>query len=98
MDTNYKGKDSMFNFICPLTPLDILTVNKVGECLLKITHDGKVEGNIENASEAGNIFVDSIRINLQTYSDQIKNLSNKVEFLEKENSALKKFISETLRK
>lgn len=65
-------------------PTHILSIQKPFKSLLKITKDGRVESTIEDASEAGKLFVDSIRINLKTYLEQIESLKKEKEQITKQ--------------
>lgn len=52
--------------IAAITPPSILIIRQKGDQkeLLRINSDGTVIGEVENASEAGRVFVDAIRQNL----------------------------------
>ena len=57
-------------------PYDYLVIREPGkeEPLLAIRNDGSVEGSIEDASEAGKVFIDSMRLHGQTLLERIHSL------------------------
>jgi hypothetical protein len=67
-----------------LPPLNIEIRDNGGNPLLTIKPDGSVEGTIENASEAGRAFVQSLR-------DVHGELKSRLETLTAENERLKQF-------
>lgn len=72
--------------ISPDHPYAIISISNGKKELLSILNNGEVKGSIEDASEAGKLFVESIRINgsslierIKFLEEQIKNNSNEKE-------------------
>lgn len=72
--------------IIPSHPYAIISISNGKKELLSILNNGEVKGSIEDASEAGKLFIESIRINgsslierIKFLEEQIKNNSNEKE-------------------
>ena len=62
--------------ITPDHPYAIISISNGKKELLSILSNGEVKGSIEDASEAGKLFVESIRINGSSLIERIKILED----------------------
>jgi antitoxin component YwqK of YwqJK toxin-antitoxin module len=64
--------------ITPDHPYAIISISNGKKELLSILSNGEVKGSIEDASEAGKLFIESIRINGSSLIERIKFLEEQI--------------------